>query len=71
MNLYSRRIPLILIDVLVCILVVQYVVNAPEADRLIDPVTCEIYASDLPGGERTYLGEFDPKCLEIREILNP
>lgn len=37
---------------------------------LIDPQTCELYIKDAQIGGKQYLGEFDSKCLEMRN-LNP
>ena len=69
MDMAARKIPMVIIAVLLAILVVQYVANTPEADRLIDPTTCEIYSQEGPGGGRIYLDEFDQKCLDLKNIL--
>ena len=67
-ELTSRKLPIAIIAVLLGILVVQYVVNVPEPDRLIDPTTCEIYSKG-PDGTRTYLDEFDQKCADLKNLL--
>lgn len=69
MDIASRRIPLVIIAVLLAILVVQYVANTPDTDRLIDPTTCEVYSQKGPGGGRVYLDEFDQKCLDLKNML--
>ena len=69
MDLYSRRLPLILIAVLLGILVAQYLLVVPDQRKLIDPETCEIYVYDpAMADQRQYLGEFDAKCMEIRAL---
>ncbi|MDE0091544.1 MAG: hypothetical protein OXP12_09420 [Thaumarchaeota archaeon] len=69
MELASRRLPLMIIGVLLAILVVQYVANTSDgpASRLIDPATCQIY-EPIPGGGKSYLDEFDQKCLDLRAL---
>jgi hypothetical protein len=37
---------------------------------LIDTQTCELYIKDSQIGGKKYLGEFDTKCLDLRN-LNP
>ncbi len=60
-----------LIGILLAVLVVQYVANEPDPDRLIDPATCEIYTQDAPGGGSRYSGEFDQKCMEWKNLASP
>lgn len=69
MELASRRLPLMIIGILLAILVVQYVANTSDGPttKLIDPATCQIYEHDL-GGDRRYLDEFDQKCLDLRAL---
>jgi len=68
MNIYQKRLPLILIFVLVGILILQYMSNEQNASTLIDPQTCELYIKDFQIGGKKYLNEFDPKCLEMKNF---
>ena len=69
MDISSRRLPLAIIAILLAILIVQYVASpAANQSRLIDPMTCEIYLQVEPGGAREYSGEFDQKCVDLREL---
>ena len=75
-NLYTfvdisqKRLPIILILVLVGILVLQFVTNNQNSSMLIDPETCEIYIKDTQINGKQYLNEFDSKCLDMKN-LNP
>ena len=69
MELTSRRLPLMIIAVLLAILIVQFVSVDREDEKFIDPHTCEIYTMDSQASPREYLGTFDPKCMEIKEQL--
>jgi hypothetical protein len=71
MDISQKRIPLILIIVLVCVLIFQYVTNAPNATKLIDSETCELYIKDNQINSKKYLGEYDSKCLSIKNIDSP
>ncbi len=68
MDIYQKRVPIILIIVLVGILVLQFVMNNPNSTMLIDPATCEIYIKDLQINGKQYLNEFDPKCLDLKNL---
>jgi len=70
MNIYQKRLPMVLIIVLVGILILQYVSNEQNSNTLIDPQTCELYIKDPQIGGKKYLNEFDSKCLEIKNF-NP
>lgn len=68
MDIYQKRVPIILIIVLVGILVLQFVMNNPNSTMLIDPTTCEIYIKDLQINGKQYLNEFDSKCLDLKNL---
>jgi hypothetical protein len=70
MDLSSKKLPIILIIVLVGILVVQVMNNDSNNSKLIDPKTCELYIKDLQINPRQYLGEYDQKCVDFKN-LNP
>lgn len=70
MDIYSTRVPVILIVVLLGILVLQYVSNDSSGSKLIDPETCELYIKDSQINAKQYLDEYDSKCLEFKN-LNP
>ena len=70
MDLSSKKLPIILIIVLVGILIVQVMNNDSNNRKLIDPVTCELYIKDLQINPRQYLGEYDQKCVDFKN-LNP
>ena len=65
MDITSRKLPLAIIGVLLAVLVIQYVVDAPDSNMLIDPATCEIYTQDSYGSAKQYTGEFDQKCMDL------
>ena len=66
-DIASKKLPAILIAVLLVILVVQYVSNDAARNALIDPETCQLYTKDSQIGSRHYLDEFDSKCLEFKD----
>ena len=70
MDISQKRLPIILILVLVGILVLQFVTNNQNSSMLIDPETCEIYIKDAQINGKQYLNEFDSKCLDMKN-LNP
>jgi hypothetical protein len=70
MDLSSKKLPIILIIVLVGILVVQVMNNDSNNSKLIDPETCELYIKDLQINPKQYLGEYDQKCVDFKN-LNP
>jgi len=70
-DIYSTRVPVILIIVLVGILILQYVTNDQNSSILIDYQTCELYIQELQIGTKQFLNEFDSKCLEMKKIASP
>ena len=69
MDISSKRLPIILIIVLIGILILQFM-NNDNSSKLIDPETCELYIKDLQINARQYLNEYDSKCLDFKN-LNP
>jgi len=70
-DIYSTRVPVILIIVLVGILILQYVTNDKNSSILIDYQTCELYIQELQISTKQFLNEFDSKCLEMKKIASP
>ena len=70
MDLSSKKLPIILIIVLVGILILQVMNNDSNNSKLIDPETCELYVKDLQINAKQYLGEYDQKCVDFKN-LNP
>lgn len=68
MDISSKKLPIILIIVLLGILALQYVSNDSSGGKLIDPETCEIYIKDPQINSKKYLNEYDTKCLEFKEL---
>ncbi len=71
MDIYSTRVPVILIIVLVGILILQYVTNEQNTSTLIDYETCELYIKDPQINAKQFLNEYDSKCLEMKKIASP
>jgi len=69
-DLSSKKLPIILIIVLIGILVLQVMNNDSNNSKLIDPETCELYIKDLQINPKQYLGEYDQKCVDFKN-LNP
>ena len=69
MDISSKKLPIILIIILVGILVVQITTNDSNK-KFIDPQTCEIWMEDTLTKKQIYLEEYDAKCLEFKN-LNP
>ena len=67
MDISSKRLPIILIVVLIGILVLQFM-NNDNNNKLIDPETCELYIKDLQINARQYLDEYDSKCLDFKNL---
>jgi hypothetical protein len=67
MDISSKKLPLILIMVLVGILLLQFATN-DNSKPLIDPETCELYIVDSQINTKTYLNEFNEKCLEFKKL---
>jgi len=70
-DIYSTRVPVILIIVLVGILILQYVANDQNTNKLIDYETCELYIKDSKILAKQFLNEYDSKCLELKKITSP
>jgi len=66
-DLASKKLPIALIGILLVILVVQ-AVNNNSVEKLIDPSTCEIWIKSSGPTGRQYLGEFDSKCLDLKNL---
>ena len=71
MDIYQRRVPIILIIILVGILILQYVTSEQNIDKLIDFETCELYIKDSQISIKQYLNEYDSKCLEMKKLASP
>ncbi len=71
MDIYSTRVPVILIIVLVGILILQYVTNDQNSSILIDYETCELYIQELQISTKQFLNEYDSKCLEMKKLISP
>jgi uncharacterized protein YxeA len=69
MDIYGRKLPVIIIIILVGILILQFM-NNDNNSPLIDSETCEIYIEDSQFGGKKYLNEYDSKCLDFKN-LNP
>ena len=67
MDISSRTFPLILIFVLVGILLLQFVTSDKNAP-MIDSETCELYLQDSQINAKKYLNEFNPKCLDFKNL---
>lgn len=69
MDIYSNKLPIIIIIILVAILTFQ-VMNHDSNSTIIDSETCELYIEDSQFGGKKYLNEYDQKCLDFKN-LNP
>ena len=67
MDISSKTFPAILIIVLVGILILQFMTN-DNSKPIIDPETCELYIIDSQINTRTYLVEFNTKCLDFKNL---
>ena len=67
MDVYSKKLPIILIIILLGILVLK-IINNDSGSMLIDPETCELYIKDSQLNFKQYLGEFDSKCLDFKNL---
>jgi hypothetical protein len=68
-DLSSKKLPIILIIVLVGILILQVMNNDSNNSKLIDPETCELYVKDLQINAKQYLGEYDQKCVDFKNLI--
>ena len=71
MDISSKKLPIILIIILLGVLVVQFIYNDSSGGKFIDPETCEIYIKDPQIGGKQYLNEYDSKCLDFKNLNNP
>ena len=67
MDISSKKLPIILIIVLIGILIMQFVSN-DNFTPMIDPETCELYTVDSQINVKTYLDEFNQKCLDFKNL---
>ena len=67
MDITSKKLPIILIIALIGILLLQFVTN-DKSTQLIDPETCELYVIDSKINTKTYLDQFNQKCLEFKNL---
>ena len=69
MDISSKKIPIILIVILLGVLILQFVSNESNK-KFIDAETCEIWIEDTFTQKPRYLNEYDSKCLDFKNI-NP
>ena len=67
MDISSKTLPALLIIALVGILILQFMTN-DNSKPLIDPETCELYIIDSQINTKTYLDEFNTKCLDFKNL---
>jgi hypothetical protein len=67
MDISSKKLPAILIIVLIGVLLLQFMTN-DTSKPLIDPKTCELYIVDSQINTKTYLDEFNTKCLDFKNL---
>jgi hypothetical protein len=67
MDISSKKLPVILILVLIGVLVLQFITN-DNSKALIDLETCELYIVDSQINTKTYLDEFNTKCLDFKNL---
>jgi|TARA_B110000881_G_scaffold10091_1_gene7626 hypothetical protein len=68
MDISSAKLPAILILVLIGVLVLQFVSNTNDNSPMIDSETCELYIQDSQINTKKYLNEFDPKCMDFKNL---
>jgi len=68
MDISSSKLPAILILVLIGVLVLQFVSNTDDNSPMIDSETCELYIQDSQINTKKYLNEFDPKCMDFKNL---
>jgi|TARA_B110000467_G_C17848871_1_gene228770 hypothetical protein len=67
MDISSKTLPALLIIALVGVLIFQFMTN-DHSKPLIDPETCELYIVDSQINTKTYLDEFNGKCLDFKNL---
>jgi len=66
-DISSKKLPIILIIMLLGILALQIISN--DSDRkFIDAETCEIWVEDTLTKKPRYLNEFDSKCIDFKNL---
>ena len=68
MDISSAKLPAILILVLIGVLILQFVSNTDDNSPMIDSETCELYIQDSQINTKKYLNEFDPKCIDFKNL---
>jgi len=68
MDISSSKLPAILILVLIGVLILQFVSNTDDNSPMIDSETCELYIQDSQINTKKYLNEFDPKCMDFKNL---
>ena len=68
MDISSAKLPAILILVLIGVLILQFVSNTDDNSPMIDSETCELYIQDSQINTKKYLNEFDPKCMDFKNL---
>jgi len=68
-DIYSNKLPIIILIILVGVFAWQLMSNDNNNPR-IDSETCELYVVDSQFGGKKYLDEYDSKCLDFKN-LNP
>ena len=46
----------------------QFVSNTDDNSPMIDSETCELYIQDSQINTKKYLNEFDPKCMDFKNL---
>ena len=67
----QKRLPILIIIILIGILAFQYMVNFKNPTTIIDSETCELYIKDNQINSKKYLNEYDTKCLELKNFNSP
>ena len=67
MDISSKKLPALLIVALIGILLLQFMTN-DNSKPMIDPQTCELYIVDSQINTKTYLDEFNTKCLDFKNL---
>jgi len=67
MDISSKKIPIILIVILLGILILQFIGNESNK-KFIDAETCEIWTEDALTQKPRYLNEYDSKCLDFKNL---
>ena len=68
MDISSRKLPLLIIGILIVVLVAQYMFNDTPDRKYVDIETCELWMKDDLTNGRQYLGEYDSKCMDFKNL---